>query len=224
MAESTEITIGAAAKCLDGPCGEVSRVVVDPVALAVTHLVVEPDHRSGLGKLVPLDIVDLGSGEIRVHCTQAEFDRLGAAEETQFLPGNYGGYGGYGPGQMVVLPHYLLSDVNVADGGYNVGNAFQPVVSDTLPAGEVAVRRDKEVHAVDGTIGRVEGLVMDARDHQVTHVLLQEGHLWGRKRVAIPIGALSGIDDAGIHLNVTRQVVRDLPAVDIEDPSEGLRA
>ena len=61
MAETT-FTIGSAAACSDGPCGAVSRVVVDPVAREVTHLVVEPEHRSGLGRLVPLDLVDAGCG------------------------------------------------------------------------------------------------------------------------------------------------------------------
>jgi hypothetical protein len=32
MAETTQFTIGADASCTDGACGEVSRVVVDPVA------------------------------------------------------------------------------------------------------------------------------------------------------------------------------------------------
>ena len=41
MDETTPLVIGADARCTDGACGEVSRVVVDPVARAVTHLVVE---------------------------------------------------------------------------------------------------------------------------------------------------------------------------------------
>ena len=47
MAETTQFTIGAEAHCTDGVCGEVSRVVVDPVAQTVTHLVVEPKGRDG---------------------------------------------------------------------------------------------------------------------------------------------------------------------------------
>ena len=47
MAETTPFTIGADASCSDGACGTVTRVVVDPVARAVTHLVVEPKHRLG---------------------------------------------------------------------------------------------------------------------------------------------------------------------------------
>jgi hypothetical protein len=52
----------------------------------------------------------------------------------------------------------------------------------------------------------------------VTHVLLQEGHLWGRKEVAIPIRAVTGIDD-GIRLTLTMPQVQDLPPVDIHRPN-----
>ena len=65
MADTT-FTIGAAAACSDGPCGAVSRVVVDPVARELTHLVIEPEHRSGLGRLVPLDMVEAGDGDVRL--------------------------------------------------------------------------------------------------------------------------------------------------------------
>jgi hypothetical protein len=88
---------------------------------------------------------------------------------------------------------------------------------DKVPVGEVAVRRGDLVQATDGDIGRVQGLVVDGADHHVTHVLLQEGHLWGRKEVAIPIGAVVGIDD-GIRLNLTKREIEDLPPVDVDHP------
>ena len=47
----TPFRIGADAVCADGVCGKVTRVVVDPVARAVTHLVVQPRHWPGLGLL-----------------------------------------------------------------------------------------------------------------------------------------------------------------------------
>ena len=66
------------------------------------------------------------------------------------------------------------------------------------------------VHAVDGEIGRVQGFLVTPGDGRVTHVLLQEGHRWGRKEVAIPISAVTGVD-AGIRVNLTKQQVGDLP-------------
>jgi sporulation protein YlmC with PRC-barrel domain len=221
MADETQFTIGAEASCSDGACGKVVRVVVDPVARAVTHLVVEPKHHRGVDRLVPLDLVDLTPGEVRLRCRLAEFDKLDAAEETQFLPGA-GGYAGYGPGQAVTWPYYGLSEeglegFGLTGYGLGAGNVPQPVTYDTVPPGEVAVRRGDHVHAVDGDIGRVQGLVIDPAGHKVTHVLLQEGHLWGRKQVAIPIGAVDRVDE-GIRLTITKQQVQDLPVVNIDHP------
>jgi sporulation protein YlmC with PRC-barrel domain len=210
MAQVRQFTIGAEASCTDGICGNVSRVVIDPVARAVTHIVVEPKHRQGLGRLVPIDLVDDSPEEVRLRCTVAEFERLDPAEETQFVPGS-SGYAAYGPDQVVAWPYYgLASGMDPT-----LVNVSPTVTYDTIPLGEVAVRRGEPVQATDGSIGRVHGLVIDPRNHHVTHVLLGEGHLWGRKEVAIPIGAVTGVDD-GIQLSLSKQDVADLPPVDID--------
>ena len=44
-------------------------------------------------------------------------------------------------------------------------------------------------------------------------MLLQEGHLWGRKEVAIPISAVSRVADT-IRLTISKQEAQDLPPVD----------
>src|SRR5260370_40183580 len=87
MAGSMLFTIGAGAVCTDGECGTVTRVVVAPVARAITHLVVRPKHRYDAGRLVSVDLVDATAGEIQLGCTLAEFEMLDLAEETQFMPG-----------------------------------------------------------------------------------------------------------------------------------------
>ena len=211
----TEFTIGAEASCTDGVCGDVTRVVVDPVAEAVTHLVIEPKHRQGLARLVPLNLVDDAAGEIRLRCTIGEFEQLDPAEETQFVPGS-SGYAAYGPDQVVSWPYYGLASTPGIDP--DVVNTSPVVTYDTIHLGEVEVRRGDAVHATDGDIGRVQGLVIDPRSHHVTHVLLQEGHLWGRKEVSIPISAVTRVDD-GIWLGITKQDVAGLPPVDIDHPA-----
>ncbi|MGN6175473.1 MAG: hypothetical protein ACTHPS_21370, partial [Streptosporangiaceae bacterium] len=72
MADTTPFTIGADASCADGVCGEVSRVVVDPVARAVTQLVGEPNGPHGLGRRFTLYLVDAPGGAVRRPCTRAE--------------------------------------------------------------------------------------------------------------------------------------------------------
>jgi len=217
MAETEAVTIGAEASCTDGVAGEVTRVVVDPVARAVTHLVVEPKGRQGLGRLVPLDLIDGTGGEIRLRCTLVEFERLDPAEETQFLPGTRG-YEAYGPEQVVAWPWVSLGGTPGVPGEM-VSGVSETVTFDTIPLGEVEVRRGEPVHATDGAIGHVEGLVINPGNYHVTHVLLQEGHLWGRKEVAIPISAVTGVE-GGIQLSMTKQDVEDLPPVNLDRPDD----
>jgi sporulation protein YlmC with PRC-barrel domain len=210
MADSTQFTIGVEATCADGLCGEVTQVVVDPIAGTVTDLIVEPKHRQGLGRLIPLDLVSGASAAgVQLTCTLAEFEELEHAEETQFLPGS-GGHADYRAGEALSQPYYGLTGV--------VGDVPQAVTYDALPLDEVAVRRGEQVHARDGNIGTVEGLAIDPRNHHVTHVLLQEGHLWGRKQVAIPIGHVTSLQE-GIRLDISKQQVQDLPPIGVEGPN-----
>src|ERR1700690_1314113 len=108
MSQTIEYDIGSEVACSDGVCGELRRVVVDPGAIAITHLVVEPRHRRGSGHLVPIDLVSSAKGRIELNCTTSEFQALEHAEEMQFLPGASGAWG-YGQGQMGALQYYGLA-------------------------------------------------------------------------------------------------------------------
>jgi hypothetical protein len=56
----------------------------------------------------------------------------------------------------------------------------------------------------------------------VTHILLKEGHLWGRKQVAIPVSAITSVAD-GIRLSITKKQVEGLPPVAAAEGSAPLR-
>ena len=105
-------------------------------------------------------------------------------------------------------------------GGPDIGagpGAASPVeVGHLVPAGETEVQRHERVHALDGEIGQVAGFVVNREDHAITHVLLKEGHLWGRKEVAIPVSAIVSVAD-GIQLNMTKKQVEDLPRATVSD-------
>ena len=204
------IAIGATASCTDGPCGQVRSVVVDPVVRDVTHVVVETKHRKGLGRLVPLDLLDAAGDQVTLNCDLAAFDDLELAEKIQFMPRSVG-YATYKPQETLTLPYYGLglAAVTAAD------NPALIVTHDALPLGEVGVHRGDRVHATDGEIGTVKGLVIERRSHHVTHVLLQEGHLWGRRDVAIPISAVTTFE-GGIQLDIPQSAVRSLPLVVVE--------
>ncbi|MFE0459906.1 hypothetical protein ACFW1A_11710 [Kitasatospora sp. NPDC058965] len=213
MNEPVPYRIGAEVRCADEDCGRLQRVVVDPVAGLVTHLVVAD-------RLVPADLVEHpaaaapadGSGAaVILRCTRAELERLDSAVEAHYLEADPGSPG-YGPGEALLLPYYGLG---AGAAGLTPGlllPAADPVLDqhDRVPAGEVQIRRGDQVEAEDGSIGRVRGLAVDPADHAVTHVLLQEGHLWGRRTVAIPIRQTYWSGGL-VHVRLTRDEVADLP-------------
>jgi hypothetical protein len=194
MAEETEFLIGAAASCSDGPVGEVRRIIFDPATRTVTHLVVEAKHHEQPGRLVPVDLVETTAEDILLRCTIAEFGRLDPAEEADMVEGRGAGI----PNPAGRTP-------------MGVSRPARVTVEDVVPVGEEEVRPGDRVHALDGEIGQVHGFLVDP-DHQVTHVLLREGHFWGRREVAIPISAVTGAE-GGIRLNLTKQQIENLPPV-----------
>ena len=166
--------------------------------------------------MVPIDLVDATAEGIGLRCSAAEFDVLEDAEETHFLP-EAGEQMGYGAGQAVAWPYYGLGGGmgGMGMGGMGMANTPQVIIDDRVPAGEVEVRRGEHVHATDGNIGRVQGLVIDPIDHHVTHLLLEQGHLWGKREITIPMSAVKVVAADGVRLNLTRGEVRDLPPVDL---------
>ena len=157
MAEAAEFAIGAQASASDGVCGEVSRLIMDPAALTVTHLVIEPKHRREPGRLVPVHLVDTTTGQIRLRCSIAEFDELDLAEETDLAEGlDYGG----GYGQAEAVQGYGGTGYMGGSGmgiGMGLGHSTPVVVHDVVPLGETDVQRGESVHALDGEIGKVQG-------------------------------------------------------------------
>ena len=213
--------MGAQASCSDGFCGELSRTILDPATRTITHLVIEPRHKKEEGRLVPLHLVEAAGSEIRLSCTLAEFEQLEPSEEVDVAEGiDYGG--GYGSDASIqgfgdVGGMGVGASSSGMGIGMGLGHRTPTVVSHAVPMGETEVERHESVHAVDGEIGRVEGFVVDPADNKVTHVLLQEGHMWGRKEVAIPVSAIVSVD-AGIRLNITKQQVEDLPPISQAHP------
>lgn len=222
MADTLEYLIGSRVHCAgdaDGEeCGEVEYVVVDPVADKLTHLVVRPDDAGpdGEARLVPIHLAVPGPDGVALNCTRARFNEFEPAEQTFFLPD--GEPVGRARGERVLeWPFYGVAPSPALLGVPPLAEPEPPIATtELIPAGEVSIRRGERVHAADGEIGRVKGLIVVLPDSEVTHVLLDEGHLWGRKRVAIPVREVTGIDDEGVAVRLTKEEIKDLPPVDVE--------
>jgi sporulation protein YlmC with PRC-barrel domain len=217
--ESERFQVGAHVEGTDGRCGKLEGVVIDPVKGALTHLIVKPERHKGLGRLVPIGDVESDGDPIRLNCTVAQFQGLDEGEEMHFLAPSDDAQA-LSEGRSYTWPHYgaglaggmgagAMSDIELGQHG-----TPQPFVEDVVPLGEVEVRRGDPVHATDGYIGSVHGLVIDRGNYHVSHVLLEEGHLWGRKQVAIPISTTQKIQGT-IRVDLTKDEIERLPPVDL---------
>lgn len=233
MSQTLLFRLGAHVGCADAECGKLKSVVVNPGDV-VTHLVVEPSHGQGLGRLVPLRLVHAGlsdtdtsgtdteTGEVRLDCTMAEFGQLDPAEATYLSPGAEDS--GIRPGEsMASWPYYAPPGV-MGGPGLPMDDPLDAaradtvdIVPDELP-GEEETFRGQHVHATDGDIGHVLGIAVDPGTGRVTDVHLRMGHLWRRKAVLIPRSAVANVGADGFHLNITTQQVQDLPPADTDRP------
>ena len=65
MPKTAQLTLSAETSCSDGICGEVDRVIIDPDTKAATHIVVEAKLGVLPAELVPMNLIEASTGEIR---------------------------------------------------------------------------------------------------------------------------------------------------------------
>ncbi|HEY7619121.1 MAG TPA: hypothetical protein VH834_05075 [Solirubrobacteraceae bacterium] len=202
------LELGSPVHCSDATFGELADVVIDPTTRRVTHLVVAPHHRPEDARLVPVERARSGEGReaaISLDATVAEIDRLDPVHELAYL--RLGEFPVDDPNwdvgveHVLGLPYYQGIDTPTIeyDPHYTLGY-------DRIPKGEVEIRRSSAVTSADGhSLGHVDGFAIDG-DH-ITHVVLQHGHLWGKREVAIPIGAVDRVETDEVVLTLSKDEV-----------------
>ncbi len=144
--------IGNEVDCTDGQCGNLVRVIVNPVARTVTHLVVEPNHSPDNARLVPVGLVDADSvaaaDTIRLTCDHAGFEALERAQTEDYLPGEQDGLG-YSADQSLRLPYFPYGGAvyPTPDPATSAAKRFhrrppnpEVVTYDRVPLGDVQIR------------------------------------------------------------------------------------
>lgn len=213
------IELGLGVDCADGPCGTVRDVVIDPQRRIVTHVVVERHHDLRLARLVPVgDVMTGNSRDLILRSGTAALERYPQVEETAFIglgewPAPQDDRWEVGLFKVLGLP--VFDTVGLEGGSYMTVPYSEGayVAYDRIPRGEVELRRGSPVEAGDGkTVGHVDGLVIDGEGH-ITHLLLQRGHLWGRKEVTIPVAAVKRLRTDGVELELAVEDVVGSPSV-----------
>ena len=205
----SEFPIDAQVECADGPCGKSLAVVVDRETRTVTHIAIEDKSlpHAPYQRLVPVDqVAETSPDLIRLRCTRDDVDRMQPFTHTRYVPKAKEDYTLYEGGEGAAR-HDMWGTPST------VGEVGTKVVEEYVPKGELAVHPGTHVQATDGRVGVVEELLVDPATEQVTHFVLQEGHLWGKKEVVIPISAIDHSEGDTVYLNLDKAAVEKLPSV-----------
>jgi uncharacterized protein YrrD len=200
-----DIPINVDVLCNSKLCGRSTSLVVNPVNERVTHLVVTEKEFPNIERLVPVEnILTSTQDSIQLRCNQSDLSGMQAFEETDFI----------GAGQLIsALPY----DSPFQVWPYGMYDAMPiPLEHDRIPVGEVVIHRGTPVEATDGQIGKVDEFLVDPKNDSITHLVLREGHLWGKRDVTIPVSDIENITDNAIYLKLDKKSLEKLPTVPVE--------
>ena len=113
------------------------------------------------------------------------------------------------------LPGYLLWDGVPAIPGFTAEpvTAFIPMKCRNGTQDELALRHDATVNATDGYVEKVDKLLIDLDDMQVSHVVLVVRHIFDASEIIIPVSQIDHIREDTIYLKLDRQAVKKLTTV-----------
>ncbi len=210
-----KLELGVPVSFAAGGEGVVADVIVDPHARVVSHVVVAPRRHHERARLVPIADVDPDAQGEMLRCKHAP-EHYPLVESTQFVkmsqPIEASGNWDVGIEEVSALPYYTGEFDGFAWSRYPGldENAPVEVTFHRIPKGHVEIRRQSPVFGSDETrLGRVDGFLVSGDD--ITHVVLEEGHLLGHREVAIPVADVRSVSNDSVVLSLTAAEVEALP-------------
>jgi uncharacterized protein YrrD len=203
--KENDIPLDARVECAHNYCGRITHVVLKPETHEVTHIVVQETGVFNPPRVVPISLVDESTPEVvRLRCSPDELGSFPSFTETEFVETEMPGYVN-GPYSM---PTYYP--------------AVQPyeIEHEMIPQGELALRRGARVVATDGQIGHVDGVLVDPKTEDITHLVLREGHLWAARDIAIPVSEIADMDEDEVRIKLDKDGVEALPSIALRSPAE----
>lgn len=213
------LELGSPVNCVDGAYGELSDVVIDPSTRRVTHLVIQPHHRHDEARLVPVARATSGSGDeasISLDSTLAEINELEPISKSAYL--RLGEFPVEDPDWQIGIQEVFALPYYESLSPEGLGTSMQPldydphvtVNYDRVPKDEIEIRRGSAVTSSDGErLGHVEGFVLDD-EHKIASFVLEHGHLWGKREMTVPIGAVARIASDEVVLSLSTKEVGSL--------------
>lgn len=204
-----DVPLNAKVRCTDGAGGKVTVIVVDPATQHVTHVVIE---NKGVEVLAPIDVITAsGPDHIQLSWSLAELAQAAPFEQVVYVGDEASAEAaGLYAVPSIAIPATLDTEYMTEAVEISYLNLEQ------VPPNELAIHRGASVEARDGRVGQVDEFVIDADSGQITHVVLRQGHLWGKREVTVPLSAIASIHEDVVYLNLDKAAVERLPHVSVK--------
>ena len=195
---SCVIPVGAGVHCTDGYGGSLTRLIVDPLARRLTHVVVYDGGVPAVEHLVPIArIAETTSNSVMLDCTEAALAAIEPFAEERYISSHASDYEPF----FAVDPFAEFEAAHI------------PLVTEHIPPGALAIGRDAQVMASDGPAGHLTALVVDAASVDIGSIVVRVGHWLTSGEQMIPIAAVERIDSRAVYLTLARDQVATLPAI-----------
>lgn len=197
--------VGAQVHCTDGECGRLHKVVVDPHTQRVTDLVVERGFVLPTDRVLPADLVErTRNGDVYLGITENALKTYPEYREVEFTE----------PAPGVKAGHYNKDDVRCWQNAYRLAcsEPVIPLVKKKVHVGVDAdlavIERGTPVKNGQGTIGKVDHLLADAKDGEITHLVVRRGLI--PYYPILPVSALQQVSDEAVTVDLTEKEIDDL--------------
>jgi sporulation protein YlmC with PRC-barrel domain len=196
-----DIPMDAEVYCLDGKCGLTTSVIIDPKSELVTHVVVREQDSPHTERIVPFVLVgQCDRNCLKLQCTKDEVSAMDTFLEKELI--------------RTELPYYT-TDPYSRKSFVTAESGIITQEHERIPPGELAVHHGARVEASDGHVGKVDEFLVDTPSGNITHLVLQEGHLWGKKDVSVPVSKIDRIEEDTVYLKLSKKEIAKLPAIPI---------
>lgn len=203
LGKAVEIPVEAEVFGRDGHLGRSTRIVLNPTTDEVTDFVLKVKRPLRKEYLVPRGLIlDVQSDSIQVNLSQQDIQHLKPFYETDCLE--------------VDIPRDIVSPYMIWP---YVVPEHRLVLYDRemIPVDELAIRRQAKVQAIDGVVGKVDEFMLDMESGHVSHLVMREGHLWGKKDVMIPVSAIASMDEWHVYLSISKDQIAELPTIPVRE-------
>src|SRR6185295_18491332 len=172
------LPLGARVQCTDGHGGSLTRLIVDPLARRLTHIVVQDYTVPAVEHLVPVArVARTTHARVTLDCTRETLVALDPFAEERYISSNAPDY----------EPFYAVDPFAEFEAEHI------PLVTEHIPPGELAIQRGAQVMANDGPVGEVTAFVVEGASGAISSIIVRLGHWLTKHEQAILNAAVERI-------------------------------